>query len=394
MNYIQQAYTGENKWFHWVLTIVLVFIGWQILGVIPLTVAAFLHSADLNEFIAAGDDSFMSLGMNKNLFLFLMLFMFAVGLFFLCIAMKYIHKRTVTSLVTSRKNIDWKRFWFGFLSWGIVVVLLSLIGILLAPDSYTFNFNPKPFFILVAISIVFIPLQTSLEELLFRGYFMQGLGVSTLNKRFPLVFNYLLLSILSIVFLSKTKNYSFFNMVIVFTVFTLVLFFLLELKPISKFFNSTFNNNLVNFYNSKLTPLLITSVCFGLLHGANPEVQKLGSITMIFYIGTGFFYGITTLMDEGTELALGLHASNNMIAAFLITTDWMVFQTDALFIDTSEPSVTWEMFIPVFILYPLILVLFSKKYGWTNWLEKLTGKVENPLSIEKKYSNLDEIGAE
>ena len=115
---------------------------------------------------------------------------------------------------------------------------------------------------------------------------------------------------------------------------------------------------------------------------------------MIFYIGTGFFYGITTLMDEGTELALGLHAANNMIAAFLITTDWMVFQTDALFIDTSEPSVTWEMFIPVFILYPLILVLFSKKYGWTNWLEKLTGKVENPLSIEENYSNLDEIGAE
>jgi membrane protease YdiL (CAAX protease family) len=325
MNYIQQAYTGENKWFHWVLTIVLVFIGWQILGVIPLTVAAFLHSADLNEFIAAGDDSFMSLGMNKNLFLFLMLFMFAVGLLFLCIAMKYIHKRTVTSIVTSRKNIDWKRFWFGFLSWGIVVVLLSLIGILLAPENYTFNFNPKPFFILVAISIVFIPLQTSLEELLFRGYFMQGLGVLVKNR---------------------------------------------------------------------WVPLLITSVCFGLLHGANPEVQKLGSITMVFYIGTGFFYGITTLMDEGTELALGLHAANNMIAAFLITTDWMVFQTDALFIDTSEPSVTWEMFIPVFVLYPLILVLFSEKYEWTNWLEKLTGKVENPLSIEKNYSNLDEIGAE
>ena len=74
---------------------------------------------------------------------------------------------------------------------------------------------------------------------------------------------------------------------------------------------------------------------------------------MVFYIGTGFFYGITTLMDEGTELALGLHASNNILAAFLVTTDWMVFQTDALFIDTSEPSVTWEMFLPVFVLYPL-----------------------------------------
>jgi membrane protease YdiL (CAAX protease family) len=313
MNYIQQAFKGNNEWYHWVFTIILVFSGWQIIGAIPLLLTALVYSEDINEFANAAADNFMTLGMDKNLFLFLMLFMFAVGLVFLIFSVKYIHKRSVTSLVTSRKKIDWERFWFGFLSWGILVVVLSVIGIYVAPENYTFNFNAKPFFILVAISMLIIPLQTSLEELLFRGYFMQGIGVLVKNK---------------------------------------------------------------------WVPLLITSVCFGLLHGANPEVQKLGSITMVFYIGTGFFYGITTLMDEGTELALGLHAANNMIAAFLITTDWMVFQTDALFIDTSEPSVTWEMFIPVFVLYPLILVLFSKKYEWTNWLEKLTGKVENPLSIE------------
>ena len=325
MNYIQQAFKGNNEWYHWIFTIILVFIGWQILGVIPLVMTAFASTENITEFANAAANNFMTLGINKNLFLFLMLFMFAVGLVFLLIGIKYIHKRTITSLVTSRKKIDWKRFLFGFLSWGILVLVLSVIGIYLAPENYTFNFNAKPFFILVAISIVFIPLQTSLEELLFRGYFMQGLGVLAKNK---------------------------------------------------------------------WVPLLITSVCFGLLHGANPEVQKLGSILMVFYIGTGFFYGITTLMDEGTELALGLHAANNMIAAFLVTTDWMVFQTDALFIDTSEPSVTWEMFIPVFVLYPLILWMFSKKYGWNNWLDKLTGKVEEPVKLKENYRVLDEIGAD
>ena len=325
MNYIQQAFKGNNEWYHWILTIILVFIGWQILGVIPLVMTAFAFTENMTEFAHAAANNFMTLGINKNLFLFLMLFMFAVGLVFLLIGIKYIHKRTITSLVTSRKKIDWKRFLFGFLSWGILVLVLSFIGIYLAPENYTFNFNAKPFFILVAISIVFIPLQTSLEELLFRGYFMQGLGTLAKNKWVPLV---------------------------------------------------------------------ITSVCFGLLHGANPEVQKLGSILMVFYIGTGFFYGITTLMDEGTELALGLHAANNMIAAFLVTTDWMVFQTDALFIDTSEPSVTWEMFIPVFVLYPLILWMFSKKYGWNNWLEKLIGKVEEPVNLKENYKVLDEIGAD
>ena len=325
MNYIQQAFKGNNEWYHWVLTIVLVFIGWQIIGAIPLILAAAAYSEDLTEFVNAANDNFMSLGIDKNLFLFLMLFMFAIGLVFLLISIKYVHKRTVVSLVSSRKKIDWKRFWFGFITWGTIVVVLSFIGILLAPEDYTFNFNAKPFFILVTISLLLIPLQTSLEELLFRGYFMQGIGVLVKNRWIPLV---------------------------------------------------------------------VTSVCFGLLHGANPEVEKLGYITMVFYIGTGFFYGVTTLMDEGTEIALGLHAANNMLAAFLITTDWMVFQTDALFIDSSEPSVTWEMFVPVLVLYPLMLLLFAKKYKWTNWLEKLTGRIDKPVNLKENYRILDDIGAE
>ena len=66
-----------------------------------------------------------------------------------------------------------------------------------------------------------------------------------------------------------------------------------------------------------------------------------------------------------------------------MTTDWTVFQTDALYTDISEPSVSWETFVPVFILYPIMLFLFSKKYGWTNWKEKLTGKITKPDSLKE-----------
>ena len=183
------------------------------------------------------------------------------------------------------------------------------------------------------------------------------------------------------IFLSINFGYTFFNMGIVFTAFTLLVFYLFELKSISKIFESSINISLVNLFNSKLTPLLITSVIFGLLHGANPEVEKLGYISMVFYIGTGLFYGVTTLMDEGTELSLGLHAINNIVAAFFVTTNWAVFKTDALYVDTSEPSVGWEMFFPVLVLYPMMLFIFSKKYGWKNWVQKLTGKIEEPTNI-------------
>ncbi|WP_435415991.1 lysostaphin resistance A-like protein [Polaribacter aestuariivivens] len=325
MNFIQQAYKGKNEWYHWVLTIVLIFFGWQILGAIPLVMAAAAKSENLSQFTEFAENNFMTAGLNKNFLLFLMIFTFFTGLIFLCIGVMYIHKRTITSLITSRKKVDWKRFFYAFFVWGIIAIVMSYIGILLAPENYIWNFKASPFFILVAISFLFIPFQTSLEELLFRGYFMQGIGVLAKNR---------------------------------------------------------------------WVPLLITSVVFGLLHGANPEVAKLGQITMVFYIGTGLLYGIVTLMDEGTELALGLHAINNIVAAFFITTDWTVFQTDALYIDTSEPSVTWEMFIPVFVLYPLLLILFSKKYGWKNWKEKLTGKIVEPVNLKENYKILNDIETE
>ncbi len=83
-------------------------------------------------------------------------------------------------------------------------------------------------------------------------------------------------------------------------------------------------------------------------------------------------------MDDGTELSLGMHAANNIVAAVLVTSDWMVFQTDALWVDISEPSVNTEALVPVFIIYPIILFIFSKKYGWKNWKEKLLSNIEEP----------------
>ena len=128
--------------------------------------------------------------------------------------------------------------------------------------------------------------------------------------------------------------------------------------------------------NSRLIPLVVSSVIFGLMHIANPEVEKLGMIIMVYYIGTGFFLGIITLMDEGLELALGFHAANNLIGALLVTADWTAFQTHSIFKDVSEPSSGFEIVLPIFIFFPLLLFIFKKVYKWNNWKEKLTGALQ------------------
>ncbi len=141
--------------------------------------------------------------------------------------------------------------------------------------------------------------------------------------------------------------------------------------------------------NSRLIPLIITSVLFGLMHIANPEVGKIGYIIMIYYIGTGFFLGIMTLMDEGLELALGFHAANNLVGALLLTADWTAFQTNSILKDLSEPSAGFDVLTPVFVIFPILLLIFSKVYGWNNWREKLTGKlIEGNKEIDLDDSTL------
>ncbi len=312
MDFIQKGFIGRIEWYWYMLTIGIVFVFWQIIGVVPLSIVAYVEAGSFKNFVEAGKDAFASLGIDSNLYLFLALLTLITGLLGLIIGVKFLHKKTIRDITTSRKRVDWHRVSFSFLLWFFISVGFIVVGILLDDENLVWNFKPIPFFILVVISLIFIPLQTSFEELLMRGYLMQGLGVLAKNRWLPLI---------------------------------------------------------------------VTSLIFGLLHGANPEVEKLGQGVMVFYIGTGLLFGITTLMDEGTEIALGMHAANNIVAAIIVTTDWTAFQTEALYIDTSEPSLGWETYLPVFVLYPIILLIFSRKYGWKNWSEKLFGKVEEPTLI-------------
>ena len=146
------------------------------------------------------------------------------------------------------------------------------------------------------------------------------------------------------------------------------------------------------FVKNKWFPLLLTSVVFGLLHIANPEVDKLGYGVMVYYIGTGLFLGILTLMDDGMELALGFHAANNIFTALLVTADWTALQTDSIFKDISDPSLGFvELIAPVFIMFPLLLFIFGKVYKWNNWKERLIGKVNvYQKPVDPDYSILSD----
>ncbi|MCB0454948.1 MAG: CPBP family intramembrane metalloprotease [Aequorivita sp.] len=307
--YIKQAFKSLHEWWRYLVGIIIIFLASQI-GSIPLLIAVmFKVMAEGGDIESIQDPNVMMTVLDSNLTLFLMLLSFAVGLLGVYLVVKFLHKQPFVELTTSRKKIDWGRVFFGFALIAITTIVVTGLDYYNNPEDYVLQFNLVPFVILAIIAIIMIPLQTSFEEYLFRGYLMQGVGVLAKNKWLP---------------------------------------------------------------------LLITSVVFGGLHLANPEVDKLGNVIMIFYIGTGFFLGIMTLMDEGMELALGFHAGNNLIAALLVTADWTVFKTNSVLKDISEPSAGFDVIAPVLILYPILLLIMAWRYKWTDWGGKLFGKVEEP----------------
>lgn len=302
--YIAQAFNYLHDWWRYLLPIA------GLLGLTALNYAVvLLLDLDIETIIR---EEIASKGSNQ-VFLenIAPMALFLVALF---VWVKYVHKQSIRSLTTSRKKIDWGRFWFGFGIIAVTTIVLTIVDYYANPDSYVLQFDLVPFLVLALIAIIFIPLQTSFEEYMFRGYLMQGIGVMARNK---------------------------------------------------------------------WVPLIVTSVIFGGLHFLNPEVEKLGSVMMVYYIGTGFFLGVITLMDEGLELALGFHAGNNLVAALLLTADWTVFQTNSVLKDVSEPSAGIDIIAPVFIIYPIFIGLMAWRYKWTGWKDKLFGKVEPPPTIEE-----------
>ncbi len=314
--FLEKINKSPNVGFKYLLGFFIIAL-FYVIGQFPLAIALIVKSFTSGKAIPTSESEIMKY-FSPNVTLFLMLLIFVFTMLGIIIVVKYIHKMRLIDIITSREKVDWKRIFFAFVLWGLFSLCSTLIVYYSSPENFVLNFKPIPFLILVLISITMLPIQTSAEEFIFRGYLMQGFGLLAKNRWFPLI---------------------------------------------------------------------VTSTLFGLMHIMNPEVEKMGPIIMVYYIGTGLFLGIITLMDDGMELSLGFHAANNIVTALLVTSEWSALQTESVFKDVSAPSVSYEILIPVVVVFPLLLIIFSKKYNWSNWKEKLTGKILVVQQIENNQND-------
>lgn len=292
--FYQAARRGDNAFFKYILTLLSTVIG-AVVGQIPLMIVVAREAS--NQGVALEGFDIYGLGLDENYLLFLLLLSFLGAAAGLYLGVRYFHFKRIKDILSGRPRLDWGRIAFGFLLWLGLNALIEVFSYWSVPEAYTFQFEPAPFALLLLLSVTLLLVQTSVEEALFRGYLLQGLG---------LAFRY------------------------------------------------------------RWIALLITSLCFGILHFANLEVDTFGAeVMMAYYIGIGLILGIITLMDEGAELALGMHAATNIYGATFVGYAGSSLQTPALF---HLKSMNAPLMLLAAMLSGLVFVgLAARRYGWSDW---------------------------
>ena len=192
--FIAQAYKALHEFWRYLVGSVLI-IAASTIGQIPFTLAILGKlwmdnqgsPEELGNAMGSLNQATLMGVLDKNLTLFLLLlsFVFALGGVFL--AVKYLHKQKMKDVITTRKKFDWGRIWFAFIMITIYTIGTTLLSYYIAPEEFEVTFDLIPFLILCVVAILFVPIQTSVEEFVFRGYLMQGFGVLAKNRWFPLV---------------------------------------------------------------------------------------------------------------------------------------------------------------------------------------------------------------
>jgi membrane protease YdiL (CAAX protease family) len=183
LSYIKRAEQGNRSALSFVATIFLC-VGALIFGQsVPLLAAIFFKQALQGKEIPGAED----LGTTEKIlgyfpyhisFSLLMLgFVFLIIALWVCV--KFIHRRKFATLWSDEDRFRTKDFLKGLFISLILFVSADLVIHYFDPTYHKWVFDPAKFWIYLPFALVLIPLQTLSEELFFRGYLYQGIGMAS-----------------------------------------------------------------------------------------------------------------------------------------------------------------------------------------------------------------------
>jgi membrane protease YdiL (CAAX protease family) len=294
---------GQNKFWMYLMGLAATLGGYvlmQVFTILPLFNRARNKGISQQEILDNQNIIFDSqrLDLEKNWILLAQFSLFVGAFFMFWMVIKYVHRKHFISVITGFEKFRYKHFFFALGLWAAILIISVLVSYFSSDtNDLVLQFDAPRFFTLLFICLIFLPIQTLCEEVIFRAYLIQGLS-------------------------------------------------------------QLFRNGIV--------PLIITSAMFGMAHLSNPEIRAFGvGIMLTYYMTFAFFLGAITLLDEGLELAFGIHLANNLVSALTVTSQTAVLKTDAIFYAKSEdPGAELLM---SFCSIIVVFVVFWIKFKWKDF---------------------------
>lgn len=287
--FLDQARKGKTSIYRYIVGIFIIYFFIYIVG----AVAQFIVAIALGSTVELGRFNISSI---TPLAYFVVTMCPAIcGIIGVFISVRYVHQRPFKTLITPFNKINVKPILYGFSFFFLLLVVSDFILGGLNSSNIQFNANNiSQWLYFLPVILLLIPLQTTSEELTYRGYWMQGTGLLTRN------------------------------------------FFILA---------------------------LINGVLFLLPHIVNPEITTGGILAMVYYVVVGFSLAFITLKSGTLELAIGMHAANNIYESAIIHPQASILQTPSLFTQAAIDPI-YELITIIVIMIVFYIVTFRVKPDW------------------------------
>ncbi len=297
-HYLDLASLGLNRWWRYLMGAVLIVAASLLPLVLITTVTDALSGAGLISRATAGMLMRAASGHvpEKSILAFVVLNLTIIGMILgLAVAMIWLHRRPMLTLVTPHDRIDWRRVLQGAGAALVLLLVVTLVEHLLFPGRYRLVFDPARFLPFMIAVLLLTPIQATAEELIFRGYLMQGLG---------------------------------------------------------------------RLIGSPVVVAVVSSALFAFMHMWNPEVARHGALLMgAAYFTMGLLLAALTLRDGRLELAIGVHAANNVFTALIANNEGSTLQTESILLSPLDP---------VFAVAALSTISVAL-YAWFFWRRTTPG---------------------
>lgn len=170
--FLEISNVGRNGAARWIGGTLLILFFWLVIGSILAVPFLLLSGAALTGDVSSGDPFWNYLGINVSF----------LGIWLgLWLTIRFIHGRAFRTLITPLPKMSWSRIGVGFGVWLVLIAVAQLAEFVIYPQRAQITFNPAEWLRFLPFILILTPIQTSAEELLFRGYWLQGTGRLTRN---------------------------------------------------------------------------------------------------------------------------------------------------------------------------------------------------------------------